>query len=627
MHHVQEEEGSSLMGGASPRKRIALYIGIGIFVAWNILIFILAVVAIAKANNVDSGRGSSGSSYTYAPISRSFTVAKGQNIGATTPVSLDADGQIRVGGGTSVYLNTGKPLGLPTNSTDMKVISFNPDTGINSLVSTELLLLAYSSGGNSYVQVGHVYLGTNKLSSWGPAQMIANLPRVESVIPLQVLTVSKLSFAVAGNGKIYVGTVTGETTVAISKAIDFVDASLNPDNTRAQLVRLSANTFALSFYMIAMSGGAHVNNCTHGTVTFNDAGDYVSTELATPIEFQTNLPYSTIFRLGTSVFGLAYPAVPAVTLNSTELANDSLVVRKVVYSSSTKSLTLGGPARLENAKPNYYMTSVGLPGTLGERAVITFIDAAAGNALTAVVVTVPLDNGGMIGLNELRFGDMKRLSGDAAGSDVWQRHNNEVVPFISTSHLSDHDIAIAYSDFSNDGRITTFRLVVDPDTLMINAQGTRFVISGPLPSAAADYWWVAAVTLGNYDQEGWLVMQYLQSGSGLSFPNLNQTVVEVAPPPFGIVASHAKLAKAGESTEVVLSGVYKLADANFTPGRYYYANTRGELVTRAGSVASVDYVKEANGNLVSMRSRIGVAISKDELLLINELAEDNGIEF
>jgi len=41
------------------------------------------------------------------------------------------------------------------------------------------------------------------------------------------------------------------------------------------------------------------------------------------------------------------------------------------------------------------------------------------------------------------------------------------------------------------------------------------------------------------------------------------------------------------------------------------------LVEREGSSTSVDYIQAGNGHLVSLDSRIGVAISTDELLLLN----------
>jgi hypothetical protein len=48
-----------------------------------------------------------------------------------------------------------------------------------------------------------------------------------------------------------------------------------------------------------------------------------------------------------------------------------------------------------------------------------------------------------IGLS-YRFGDIIQFTKDAVGNDVWQRHQGTVIPFVSLSSLSDHDLALAY---------------------------------------------------------------------------------------------------------------------------------------------------------------------------------------
>ena len=56
----------------------------------------------------------------------------------------------------------------------------------------------------------------------------------------------------------------------------------------------------------------------------------------------------------------------------------------------------------------------------------------------------------------------------------------------------------------------------------------------------------------------------------------------------------------------------------FIKGRYWYTDTTGMLHNRTVAIASINYVI-GDGVLLSMNSRVGVAISDSELLLVSEL--------
>jgi len=299
------------------------------------------------------------------------------------------------------------------------------------------------------------------------------------------------------------------------------------------------------------------------------------------------------------------------------------MVRKVMVAGN--HLTLGPEAELKDVKPNYYMASVGLPLTSespNEKGVVVFIDEANNNALTAVVVSPFTNGGGLTPLNSLKFGDVRAFSGGAGGDGVWQRHNNKIVPFVSVAHISDQDVAVAFSDYGNRGRVSTFRFSVDRNTDDIQQVAVPFVVSAENPNESLDYWWISAASIGVNNKKGWLVMQYLEVPGTAGFHHVNQTIVDIAPPPFGITSPKAKLTSAGKEIDVVVSGAYKFsAKEDLNPGRFYYVNTRGTLQERSGNYPSTDYVKVNFQELVSLRSRVGVAVSKDELLLINELSE------
>jgi hypothetical protein len=619
--NVQNEEGWSLTGGSERRSKIGWYIAIGLFVAWNILLFILAVVALAKAN--ESHDGGKSASYTYQPITRTFKVSSGHVIGSETFVSLNSDGTVRDGAGTSCYMNSGPELSINAGATDLQIISFDPDTGIVSLEPNEFVVAAYTHDKKGYVNVGQISLDKSTLSSWGAAVPINGLEKVEAIVPLSTAPGVAKSFAVAGMGHLFIGeVVTGATgyTVKFSKGADYI--ALDTVDSKAQMARLTYNTFALSYYLIAKSGGAHVMNVTVGTVTFDNTGKYESMKYFTPHQYESDRAYSTVYRLGATVFGLAYPSVSVNEVNVTTV--DALMSRKIMVGEG--GLSLGPEASLQGVKPNYYMTSIGLPLTTdspGEKGVIVFIDAANNNALTAAVIAPENNGGSLTPLNSLRFGDVKAFASDVAGNDIWQRQNNKIVPFIGVAHISDQDIAVAYSDYGNNGRVSTFRFSVGRDTQNIENVATPFVVSGSNPNESLDYWWISVASLGVHSKKGWIVLQYLEVPGTTGTHHVNQTIVDVAPPPFGITSPKAKITNAGKEIDVIISGAYKFNNKeDLTPGRFYYVNTRGELKERQGSYASTDYVKISSNEFLSLRSRVGVAVSKDELLLINELSEE-----
>jgi hypothetical protein len=454
---------------------------------------------------------------------------------------------------------------------------------------------------------------------------IPGLELVEAIVPLQTAPGVAKSFAVAGKGHVFIGEVNPSNHGAsFSKGPDYI--TLDTVDTKAQMARLTPNTFALAYYLIAKSGGAHVMNVTVANVTFDKEGKYQSMHYATPHTYESDRAYTTVFRFGDNDFGIAYPSVADPELNVTTAVNDSLLVRKIIVNPGVPAtLTIGPEASLAGVKPNYYMTSVGLPtntNSPGQRGVVIFVDERNNNALTAVVVSPLMNGGSLTPLNAVKFGDIRSFTADVAGSEVFQRHQGKIVPFIDAAHIVDQEIAVAYSDYGNNGRVSTFRFSVNRDTHDIETIATPFVISHENPNESLDYWWVSVAALGVHHKKGWITLQYLQVPGTTGEHHVNQTIVDVAPPPFGITTSKAKTTNGGKEIDVVISGAYKFSDKHkLTPGRYYYVDTRGDLKERSGNYPSTDYVRVNENELLSLRSRVGVAVANDELLLINELSE------
>jgi len=621
-----QEDDSLLFHGNRSRNRLLLYVGIGIFIAWNILLFILAVVAIAKANNVHSGS----SSFTYAPISRPFTVGAGQEVKGTKTVSLLSGGRLRIGGGTSVYLSRGLQPEIPLNAENLVGTTFNPPASGNlaSLSESELAFLAWTENGKVFGTLGKLSVNGLSLSAWSAPKVINGLTTSEAVIPLNRFTTGKKSFVLAGGGKLVVGVIENEATNDLQFT---TSAEQNyPGSSNTLMSRLSDNAFSLAYFTIISVGNkAHLMQAMVGNVSFDGSGNFQSLKLTPAFNYSTtNGAYHTMFPLVNAAttateFVIAYPSTSAILINSTQAPDDTLVVVKGRWNAEAGTVAFGPTTSLVGVKPNVMMTSTVLPSVANspEKGVIVFINEHENNALTAVAVRK--DPAAFTEHDKLALAATYKITDGVTDGKDFQMKNGKVIPFISANYIDDNSLAVSFSDFANLGKMTTTILTLNPHTLELQAppSAAKYVTSNPNPNFASNYWWVVAAPLKFSTQVGYVVWQYLQTGEAATHV-VKQTVVEVAPPPFGIVPDNVKSVSAGETATVVVSGVYSF-NAGSPPfsesvGRYWYSDTLGELHERNGTEASIGYV-DAGTVLLSLNSRIGLSISPRELLLIDEL--------
>lgn len=619
-----QEDDSLLYRSGGGKGKLLWWVGIGLFVAWNILLFILAVVAIAKVNNQST---SSSSHYTYAPISRGFTVALNQQIAGGKAVSLQANGRLRVGGGTSVYLSKGPKPGIPLEATNVVGTTFNPPaTGITFLANSEIAFVAFTVGGEVYGTLGVLSLDGTSLSTWSPPKVITGLTVSEALIPLNSVSTAsaKESFVLAGAGKLVVGIVTGSNQNDLSFSFSAVQTYNGTENT--VLARLSFNEFALAYgTVIQLNPTRYKMQATIGVVTYNAEGGFGSLSLSGGFEYAADRPYHTIQPLVdsskpvTNEFIIAYPSSNAILINSTTAPDDTLIVVKGKWMNN--ALTFGPTTPLVGVRPNMLLTGVGMTTTTENsdpKCVLVFVNEKENNAITAV--TVIKDPSTMAKIDGLAFGSTLKV-GDNAGDDTFQVNKGKVVPFISAAAIDDLKVGLVYSNFADEGKLTTTVLEVNPYSLDVSLISAKFVISNANPDVTKNYWWVQAAPLRFTSQTGYAIWGYLETPAGTNNAVIQQTVVEVAPAPLGVTPMNAPIVSQGNSANVVLSGVYAFPDTPFSEnlGRYFYTDTLGTLHVRNTSSASVDYVV-AGGVLLSLNSRVGVAVSNNELLLINELS-------
>jgi len=318
---------------------------------------------------------------------------------------------------------------------------------------------------------------------------------------------------------------------------------------------------------------------------------------------------------------LAYPSTGIIFINSSSSSADSLVIVKGRWNADQKTLTFGPPSVLSGVKPSVMMTGALVPTTQTKpvpKGVIVFINEHENNALTAV--TVRKDPSTFTQPDKLAFGPTLKIT-DGLTDGSFQMNNGVVVPFVSANYIDETHLAISFSDLANLGRVATMVINLNPHTMELSVGSAKYVTSDPNPNFDTNFWWVVAQPLKFSTQVGYVLWQYLQTGNAET-DVIKQSLVEVAPPPFGIVPDNVHPVNAGADAPVVISGVYKFVSgsAPFTGsvGRYWYTDTLGELHERNGTDASTGYVI-TDGVLLSLNSRIGVSISTTELLLVDEV--------
>jgi len=200
----------------------------------------------------------------------------------------------------------------------------------------------------------------------------------------------------------------------------------------------------------------------------------------------------------------------------------------------------------------------------------------------------------------------------------------KIIPYLSLSAIDDTRIGLTFSNFADYGRIITTILSLSPYRMGLTSISPEFVISGMNPNKGGAFWWVKSAPLRFSQQVGYAVWAYLETGSNAT-DVIIQSIVELAPPPLGIVTSnYQQVGNTGDRVPVTLSGVYQFTPYSppftNTVGRFYYSDTQGKLHVRSGNQTSLEYVIGENNALLSLNSRIGVAVSPYELLLLNELS-------
>jgi hypothetical protein len=571
------------------RSRKLIWCGILAFAAWNLLIFILAVVAVAKENEADKKFY-----YNTAQAQINGLLIAGNDLPQASVVSVLSNGKVVRGAGTSVYAKLPLPV-LGGGTTNVKVSRFPDPTGLS-----DVIMVVWANHTGTYLMLGFVALDLNVIRVWGKTQQLSTLSAFSDVA-----TLSNYSFVVATDTGVVVGTVDPRrgymNLITASDLIPYPDKALYHD---PHLISLSSSanssTFALSFWTLH---NPELNEstlaCQVGVASFDPQQKdkpTVTWYMQNPATWKAAEPIHDIFALDDTSFVLSYPT------SSSSLG--SMIGRWILKPDFTASISLGPEATYPNILPKYYIASTGLSPNSGMLIVVDSNDASSLKAVMVHRHTRMIDG--------IAFGSLLLINGgisDSTYDPVLQR-----LPFIDCASIDSSRVAVSYANFANSGKLTTVIVSVDDSRAL--SVGTSFVISDQrIPEALLNYS-VSVASVSKNLQYGYVVID--RDNNVFSDYSSDYALVEVNSGPFGIATAHAP---AGSSVRVTANGLVNLRAAFpghkiLTPGMLYYADTTGDLVVggpigswKENTVVSVD-----NGSrLVSSDSLVGFAVSSEEL--------------
>jgi len=585
--HVQEDYPLVGSYGSENGKKWVWVAGIA-FVCWNILLFSLAVAAIAKVNDIKEPKA------PEPPIfSQSVSGIKAVNtIGQLSVVSLLPDGTARTGAGTTIYSKTTPPPPFGVGSQNVRVARF-VDQG-----SLDQIIVVWTNSSGSYAVLGTLSLDKQNVNGWFvpvkmPFETFAD-----------VITLSTNHFVIATDQALWAGTA-DMTAMNISslKSAPYPQAV----KTDIRLTPLGTNNFVLSWDTGFININVSVTN-TFGVVVGSVLWDMVN---KTPnITFLTNaetwpggFPVHAAFALTDTTLVLAYGSPPG------ETTGPQLACRFVRFTHGSPTLTISEPTIYPGVEPQFHLSAVGLDSTTGA---ILVVDKLDGYALRSVLVHRSPNV-----IDGVHFGDISTVE-SGVGDAIFVGHfQNGKVPFIDTARVSANKVAVAWADYSNSGRLTTAILTVDQASNV--HVSPLYVIGQPLTLDQLYNYSVsvAGLSIDAYGQIGAVVIDRKSAtdaaGSG------NVALIEVAPKAFGVAAHNAF---AGNSVNVVVSGLVSLPSSfptDLQPGHLYYGRTDGSLMAGplAGSVdRSAQYLTLADGSIVTTDSAVGLAVSKRQLYVL-----------
>lgn len=565
------EESSGLLGGRGGwSRRTTIIIGVS-FAAWNLLIFILAVVAVSKErslsqeiNHIYNQSVTIPDSFTAKlPYSTFFPVL----VQPSKVVSLDIEGHLTLGGGTSIYRD------IETYATDGNVINH-----LEVKALSEHRIILYHDGS---MITGDLDPRTNIITWHGPEKPLVDGDPKKVFSSRFIVLSETLAIAIVQ---------TADTDGLIPVSIDDKTGEVTPHTMLTftggvdpKITRLSDTAFAISY----ITGSPAALNTAYGWVEV-DAQGVPKIDLGTAAQYDASDHHHEIAGMTYQSWLVSYPA----TTNRTNGYNP--IVVRYVSLNSDKTVKIGPETILEYSATSFPFD---VEQVAENRAIIVFVDSFQNYDLRAVSVTLSNTN--------LIFGSSLVLnSGGVVGPEPTD------YKFLSVSTLVSDTILVTYSDHANDGRITA-TLVDLTDASDLIQISPNYVISQPDPAGASggDHYWVTSAAINSHK---FIIIDHLDGGD---FQGASINIGHIKGRPIGVVKG-----RAGTRSEIYTSGTaYIVTDEPLLVGQRYYTTTHGDLITQGNIDSLLDLHPDQyivnNNTIVSLNSYVGIAISETQIAL------------
>jgi len=582
--HVQEDY--PLVGGYGENRSKWFYVGAIVFVCWNILLFSLAVAAIAKVNNISDPK-------QPEPVifSQSVSATANNTIPVMNVVSLLPNGSVRSGAGTTVFFKTTPPPPFGVGSKNVRVARFVEET------SDDHVIVAWTNNTASYVVLATLSLDKQSVTGWyTPVRM--NFTEFYDLI-----TLANNHFIIAADKAVYAGTANtnpGAMTISKLGSVTYAEkGAIVWNDVRLTAMGLSHFLMTFNTLFIDVTNGTTFNAIV-GSVVWDMVNKVPNITFASTYESWTgSFPVHDAFALSDTTFVVAYA----------QSQTKQLACIFGSFSANDKAITLSPPTVFESIAPEYHLSAVGIDGNTG---MIVLVDSNKDFALRAVLV-----HRSDFKINGVHFGDVLTIEDGVADSIYTDTFKNGILPFIDSAKVSSNKVVVAWSDYSNTGRLTTAIVTVDQAANLHSSP--LYVIGQPLALQQLNDYHVsvAGLSIDAFGQYGAVVIDRNSAADAASAGHV--ALVEVGPKAYG-VAAHT--AFAGQSSKVVVNGLLDLPSSfptNLKPGHLYFGRTDGSL--EAGPLAgtidkAIQYITLDDGSLVTVDSAVGVAVGKRQLYVL-----------
>eukprot|EP00005_Dracoamoeba_jomungandri_P014974 CAMPEP_0174273824 /NCGR_PEP_ID=MMETSP0439-20130205/55912_1 /TAXON_ID=0 /ORGANISM="Stereomyxa ramosa, Strain Chinc5" /LENGTH=548 /DNA_ID=CAMNT_0015365235 /DNA_START=117 /DNA_END=1763 /DNA_ORIENTATION=- len=523
-------------------------------------------------------------------VKKTFKVgANGQLPQFGTVVSLSNDGTINSGAGITTYLNSGVYPNFTGVVQGLQVESVH----IQNQTKGDLIFLAYStSNGESYGMFGQLNNVTGAVVKWYSQSLLNGLGKVTDM----VIVSSNVVFIVDSDAKLFMGTVnlTNDGPVLIVKLITNVDEDVQ--DGRCQIIELSSFPDNASIAVVYQKR----EELKVPTMSTNTRSYFLETSTFTLkpssvvfIRNHTITEVKTALKLTSNTYAIFFSNLHTVDSYIAKFINNEVSV-----SPSTSLL---------NSNPKYHLSAVNIKDKCG---ILLYVNSLENNQLRAVYVVYSTT------ADVIVFGSRIPISDYYFGSYY---NETRAANAIVMQGINENQFSITYIEASTVAKLTTVVMELDYDSGKMHKLSPNFEFSSPIPEATTKLWLADMCKIIVDNRESYYIVDYLVTADAQTVLRANNTVVEILPPPLGIVSPETECTYT--SCEVIVEGIVEFNDpfqfANKT-GKYYYTDSRGILVESDSSFLhrSGEYVTApAQTELISAQSLVGISVSDNQLLL------------